>query len=573
MYNSKIPYIISLFAVLILTLTSGKVSAQDEFDLDIQSAFEPFFFLDDIGFNMAMQDYRPDTYVDEETYQLGPHDMLSVDVRGGLTLAMRGIIVNIRGDITLPTVGSISVKDMTLKEAREAIEEHIDENYQESEVYVTLDKPRNFHVYVHGDVPNPGKYAVPPQTRVDQAIFQAIFEPQARPDQNNNEVGSYQYDTDFLEEGDYALRNIRIESAGEDKTYSADLISYFRAGDKTHNPYVGDGDVIIVNESRDSDPRVSISGAVRTPQELEFRYGDSIEDLVSIAGGLTQDADTTEVKVHRNTSSGIETKYIDPDSDQYSAADVRPNDRIIIPVDPTLHRSHSAWIHGEVKSPGNFPIQQGETTLAEVFEKSGGLTEDALPQAAYLLRDQERTPRNLRISFLDRRRMARTSDQLEQGFEYLELEEDLNRNEVYVDLNNPSQLENVKVYDGDQLFVPKDENAVFVMGQVNQPGYYGYDNPADVQTYIEDAGGFSLAAEESRVFVIKAGSRSWHYPEETDIESGDIIFVDREPFDELQAQRTFELQQSSQRNSNIQLVMAGLSTITSIITTYVAITR
>lgn len=555
--------------LLLLGIFTNDAAAQDEFDLDLQSTFEPFFFLDDIGYRMALEPYRPDTYIDEETYQLGPHDMLSVDVRGGMTLAMRGILVNIRGDITLPTIGNISVQDMTLKEAREQIEAHISENFQESEVYVTLEKPRNFHVYVHGDVPYPGKYIVPAQTRVDQAIYRALIEPDA----GITEVGSFQYDTDFLENRDYALRNIRIRSGDGDKTYSADLISFFRAGLQKHNPYVQDGDIIIVDEMRDSDPRVSISGGVRTPLELEFRYGDSIKDLIEIAGGYSRDADTNRVKVHRNTGSGIETLEIDPNSDRFTSADVRPNDRIIIPVDPAMQRTHSAWIHGEVRYPGNFPIVQGNTTLAEIFDKSGGLTDEALPQAAYLIRNQGESPRNLRISFMDRQRMARTSDQLEQGFKYLEMEEELNRNEVHIDLSNPSQLENVKLYDGDQLFVPKDEHTVYVMGQVNQPGYYEFENPADLEAYLDKAGGYSLAADESRVFIVKAGSRSWHLPEETDIESGDIIFVDREPFDELQALRSFEIQQASQRNSNIQLVMAGLSTITSIITTYVAITR
>ncbi|MEX1122452.1 MAG: hypothetical protein WED82_09985, partial [Balneolales bacterium] len=87
------------------------------------------------------------------------------------------------------------------------------------------------------------------------------------------------------------------------------------------------------------------------------------------------------------------------------------------------------------------------------------------------------------------------------------------------------------------------------------------------------AGDFALAAQESRIFVIKSGSRSWYPPSETNLESGDIIFIDREPYDELQASRSYDMQVRGQRNNNIQLIMTGLATVTSIITTYVAITR
>jgi len=112
-----------------------------------------------------------------------------------------------------------------------------------------------------------------------------------------------------------------------------------------------------------------------------------------------------------------------------------------------------------------------------------------------------------------------------------------------------------------------------VMGQVNQPGYYDFEPGKSSSSYIAQAGGFALSAEEDRVFVIKASSNAWYRPEDTGIQSGDVLFVDRVPFDDLQASRTFEMQKRQQRNSNIQLIMAGLSTITGIITTYVAITR
>jgi len=129
------------------------------------------------------------------------------------------------------------------------------------------------------------------------------------------------------------------------------------------------------------------------------------------------------------------------------------------------------------------------------------------------------------------------------------------------------------LFDGDRLHIPKNEGTIFVFGQVNNPGYYNFDASMDYDDYIEKAGDFALSADEERIFVIKSGTNSWFRPDNARIEPGDLVFVDRVPFDELQAARNYDLQKRSQRNSNIQLIMTGLTTITSIITAYIAVSR
>jgi protein involved in polysaccharide export with SLBB domain len=168
--------------------------------------------------------------------------------------------------------------------------------------------------------------------------------------------------------------------------------------------------------------------------------------------------------------------------------------------------------------------------------------------------------------------ISRTSDQIQQEMEYLELESQVSRDKVFINLNDTEQLKGVKLFDGDRIFVPRDENTIFVFGQVNNPGYYpAASATSDTYDYIDHAGGFSLAANKERIFIIKAGSNTWYRPDETELASGDRIFVDRIPYDELNAQRTYETQRDQLKNSRIQLIMTGITTITGIITTYVAI--
>jgi len=171
--------------------------------------------------------------------------------------------------------------------------------------------------------------------------------------------------------------------------------------------------------------------------------------------------------------------------------------------------------------------------------------------------------------------LKRTSDQVLQGLEYLDAESRVSQNKVFIDLKDQNQLQNLKLYDGDRLYIPRDPQTIFVFGQVNNPGYFPFsgENNFTVSDYISRAGGFALAADKERVFVIKAGNSTWFDPLDTKIESGDKIFVDRQPIEELNALRTYEIQKAQLKNQRVQLIMTAITTITGIITTYVAITK
>jgi protein involved in polysaccharide export with SLBB domain len=68
-----------------------------------------------------------------------------------------------------------------------------------------------------------------------------------------------------------------------------------------------------------------------------------------------------------------------------------------------------------------------------------------------------------------------------------------------------------------------------VQGQVANPGYIAYVPGATPQYYIDKAGGYSELAVEGETRVIKKGSLEWVEPEKAVIESGDQIWVPKEP--------------------------------------------
>lgn len=539
-------------------------------NIDALISGDPFYFIDELTLELGISQFAQEGYINADEYLMGPGDIISIEFMGGLNGTMRGIRVNPQGDINLPNVGSISIKDLSMTRARQKISGRVEERYRDTEITLSLDKARPITIHITGDVPFPGKREIHALTRVDQAIYSAFFENAPHTMQSGG--APHRYSNDFLSRREYTLRNITIRGQnGENQ--NADLMAYFKGGTIEANPVVKNGDVITIRRMRRYSPTVTISGAVKSAEELEYRPEDTLGDMLKISNGYTHDADKSRINIFRAENDQINKIVVETEQEDINTIGLKPNDRIVVPFDRTLQNNKAAWVYGEAASPGSYPIIDGKTTVYDLLQMANGTTGQALNHAAYLVRGKASSSDISEGSTFDASLLKRTSDQLRQGFEYLDLEVGLNRNQIFLNSSDSEQLSNIKVYDGDQLHIPKDDQTIYMMGQIKSPGFYPFDQNLSVDDYISRAGSFALAAEVNRVFVIKSGSRSWYRPAETSLESGDIIFIDRVPYDELQGSRAYDMQVRGQRNSNIQLIMTGLATVTGIITTYVAITR
>ncbi len=543
-------------------------SSNQSFDLNFSSDVGGFYFQDPTGVQIAITGLPYEGIIDKENYRIGSNDLLSIQVDGTQKLVLRGLIVNSTGDITIPSLGIISLKGLSITEAEKILGSAFSEIYKSPTVYLSVELPRKINVHVSGSIPFPGKYVIPAQSRVDLAILQSLIEIQFEASQETIYLPTYT--SQLLNFDGYSLRNIQIIHE-DGRVSKADLVDYFRTGNLNNNPIVYDGDQIKLARISENTPSVSISGAVRYGYNLEYKAGESISDLLNIAGRFEENADSASVFVLRNSDNTIERiEVLSADWDTFKLS---PNDRVVVPENDIARLSSTAWIKGEVVLPGNYPIIQGSSTVYDLLELSGGITQNALPKAAYLIRGnriENEVPNKFNVDL-----MTRTSDQFYQGIDYLKQETSLSRNKVHFDLNNEDELKNVILFDGDRLFIPRDERTIFVFGQVNNPGYFPFNELQQTTTseYINRAGGYALSADKDRVFIIKAGNSSWFKPNETKLESGDRIFIDRYPVEDLNALRSYEIQKAQERNTRIQLIMTGLTTITGIITTYVFVTR
>ncbi len=571
--------LVSLFATAV-EAQQGQSEQRRPLSVQPSQDFSQFLFLDELGIQLSISSFY-EGFIDIDTYKIGTGDLLGISLEGNVTGSIRGLRVNSQGTIMIPEVGVIRVGDLLFNEAEALISKKVTEKLPDTHAKIVLEHPRTIKVHVIGTPPFSGPQLVLAQTRLDQAVYRSFFQPEVPAEGEGGPVMedpmspmvmlANKYPSDFIEGREYSLRNIMINRA-DGTQESGDLVRYMKTGDQDANPVVQQDDIINITRLHFYNPRVSITGAVNRALDVEYRPDDTIDLLIRMAGGTTYDAADQTIRVHRLTEQGLQAFVLD-DSASIAEYEVLPNDRIVIPYNRDKRTSHSVLVYGEAQFTGRFPIEDGKTTLYDLLQTTGGLTDKALPQAAYLLRSQPGRTEFGSFPAFDPTTLTRTSDQFEQGFEYLELEAELILNRVYIDLTDEEQLKEVYLISEDRLFIPKNDGTIFVFGQVNNPGYYNFSAEWSTDAYITNAGGFALSADEERIFIVKSQTNSWYRPDQTTIEPGDLVFVDRVPFDELQAHRNYDLQKRTQRNSNIQLIMTGLTTITSIITAYIAVTR
>ena len=87
-----------------------------------------------------------------------------------------------------------------------------------------------------------------------------------------------------------------------------------------------------------------------------------------------------------------------------------------------------------------------------------------------------------------------------------------------------SGASDVPLFDGDRLFVPRDEGTVLVTGGVARPGYLPVQSGAGTSDYLAAAGGLRRNVRD--VYVLRAGTQELvDAADAGPVQSGDLILV------------------------------------------------
>lgn len=215
-----------------------------------------------------------------------PGDVLAVFVLGEPEVT--GLVrVDTNGAIVLPIVGPIPVAGLTVLQASDRVRAALRVFIKDPHVFVSIRQtaPNRQFVYLLGQVNRPGAYVMQDGSTVAEVVAVA-----------GGATSSA------------ALSNALILRKAA--TIPLDLQRLLIDGDPSANITLEPGDVIIVPETKN---RIVIMGAVGRPGPYLFRPGDRLIDVLSAAGGPTQQAAISDIGVIRQAGQKRAVTQVDLD--------------------------------------------------------------------------------------------------------------------------------------------------------------------------------------------------------------------------------------------------------------------
>ncbi|MFP3353176.1 SLBB domain-containing protein [Pseudoalteromonas sp. SIMBA_153] len=370
-------------------------------------------------------------------------------------------------------------------------------------------------VYIMGEVQKPGAYEA-----ADSTNFLDILANAGGP-------------TRFAE-----TRQIKILTpAGESILF--DLQGYSEGLITAKVPDLNPGDVIFVPEKTDVNEKswlkiptkraIKIIGAIQSPGRYEWSDEMDFTDLLAHAGGPTKGANVNDIKILRN---GDVTQRFDLEKYTITNGEIAlpsliAGDTIIVeelPVDPGDNKSQwirqesskSIYIMGQVGSPGRYAFNDNMHFI-DILAAADG------PNGSADIRNIRVTHRNgnrARVSKLDLAMYFETGD--ETLFPHV----------------LPGDTIFIPEKDKDWLRTPK-ERVVRIMGAVQKPGRYNFDDTMSILDVLAEAGGPSSSAlidkivvvnhscckEQSRVFNLEEFIKSPNSANIPVLRAGDTLYV------------------------------------------------
>lgn len=390
-----------------------------------------------LSFEPNMNIATPDDYV------LGPGDAVLVDIWGASQKSIEST-VSPDGNIDIEGFGPVQVSGLTVQAANARLRASLGRHFSGSQVRLSVGQTKTISVNVIGEVEVPGTYTLSAFATVFHALYMAG---------GTNDIGT--------------LRNIKVYRKGR-LISTVDIYDYILNGKLTGNVRLTSDDVIMVGPY---ECLVNVAGRVKRPMFYEMKRTESVGTLLQYAGGFAGDAYQKSVRLIRKSEGEMAIYTID----EFERGSFQVTDGDSLYVDSVLDRyKNMVEVKGAVFRPGMYQMDGTITTVRQLIEAAGGLSEDAF------------TARGV----MHRRRKDRTLEVLS-----IDLGSIMNHTIPDVALKNE-----------DVLFIPslregQEERTLTIDGEVYYPGIYDYAENTTLEDLVLQAGGLKDAASVVKVDV------------------------------------------------------------------------
>ena len=276
-------------------------------------------------------------------------------------------------------------------------------------------------------------------------------------------------------------------------------------------------DVLFVPSIYDLEAKgtLEINGEVYAPGIFPYADNTKLEDLIIMAGGLTEAASTVRVDVTRRFNDKKSTKKQKEISETYtfSVKDgfviegeqgfvLEPYDQVFVRRSPGYTQKINVTINGEVEFEGNYALNERNERLSDVIKQAGGLTEFAYLEGARLERQltyeeylqakelMAMVVSNNKVSGNDSIVVPEVTRTYPVGINLVEI------------MKHPHTAIDPVLHDGDVIIIPQLMTTVSVSGSVRKPNSIVYDPKMNLKGYISEAGGYAERARKSGTFIL-----------------------------------------------------------------------
>lgn len=405
-------------------------------------------------FSSATETFSPikDTPV-SDTYIIGPGDEVKVLMWGRID-AEYSLAVDVEGIVNIPKIGPLTVAGLTFSELKALIKQKV-EAITGVNASVSLGRLRTIQVFVLGEVARPGVYTISALSTASNALMAAG---------GPTKLGS--------------LRRVQIKRQGR-LISSIDLYDFMLKGDTSKDSRLMPGDVVFIPQVG---PMVSVTGNVRRPGIYELYNRKTLQNTLSLAGGLGPKAYNQRIQIERAHQNRFQVVLDISYNELRQKKPIVLKDGDVVRVFAILPLDINAvYLYGNVRRPGKYAYRNGFRVL------------DVIPDIDSLEKETDYS-----YALIKRYRPENMEAQL--------IPFDLGKLLIQREMD-----QNLALQPLDEIYVfPKsmfeDKQTALVEGQVRKPGQYGIDD-MHVKDLILKAGGLTNQAYLAKGELIRTDNK------------------------------------------------------------------
>ncbi|WP_290092077.1 SLBB domain-containing protein [Parabacteroides goldsteinii] len=314
--------------------------------------------------------FEPDLNIPTpKNYILSAGDELLINVWGDSELNLK-LKVSPEGTILIPNLGPVSVSGLTIETAENRIRQELGRimstlsgNTESGStdgantfVSVSLSQIRSIKVNIVGEVVAPGTYTLPSFATLFNALYAAG---------GVNEIGS--------------LRGIKVYRNSKEVA-KLDVYDYLLNGKYNTNIRLEENDMVIVSPY---DQLAVVRGKVKRNRIFEMKKGETLSQLLNMAGGFTGDAYKKDVRIKRKAGSRYQIATVT--EDKYPTFAMMDGDSLLVDSVIPFYENRLT-VTGAVWRPGEYELNGTVHTVRQLVDQAAGLKGDEFTGRAQITR-------------------------------------------------------------------------------------------------------------------------------------------------------------------------------------------